>query len=129
MPYRGSSLRPTFDSSFAQHPVPSSARYRNSLYPGVMQTEGERCQTVSGSGIERRSKPRRRKLGTTDAIAPRGEPRRNFFFELATAERRDSWEHVVHGGGGDDGLVFVCRFVPLESLPPLAGDADLLHEL
>ena len=70
-----------------------------------------------------------RELGTTDAIAPRGEPRRNLFYELTTDEPRDSWEHVVHGGGGDDGLVFVCRFVPLDALPPLAGDADFLHEL
>ena len=70
-----------------------------------------------------------RELGTTDAIAPRGDPRRNLFYELTTDEPRDSWEHVVHGGGGDDGLVFVCRFVPLDALPPLAGDADFLHEL
>ena len=70
-----------------------------------------------------------RELWTTDAIAPRGEPRRNFFYELTTDEPRDSWENVVHGGGGDDGLVFLCRFVPLGALPPLAGDADFLHEL
>jgi len=70
-----------------------------------------------------------REIGTTDAIAPRGEPRRNFFFELSTNERRDSWEHVVHGGGGDEGLVFLCRFVPLEPVPPLIADGDFLGNL
>ena len=70
-----------------------------------------------------------RQLGVTDAIAPRGEPRRNFFFELETDETRDAWEHVVHGGGGDDGLVFVCRLVPLTPRPTLIADADFLDAL
>jgi 8-oxo-dGTP pyrophosphatase MutT (NUDIX family) len=70
-----------------------------------------------------------RELGTTDAIAPRGEPRRNFFFELATDEPRDVWEHVVNGDGGDVGLVFVCRFVPLDPVPSLVADGDFLREL
>jgi len=70
-----------------------------------------------------------RELGTTEAIAPRGEPRRNFFFELATDEQRESWEHVVHGGGGDVGLVFLCRFVPLDPPPALIADGDFLCEL
>jgi 8-oxo-dGTP pyrophosphatase MutT (NUDIX family) len=70
-----------------------------------------------------------RELGMTDEIAPRGEPRRNFFFELATDDPRDEWEHVVGGGGGDDGMVFVCRFVPRESLPPLAADDGFLDAL
>jgi 8-oxo-dGTP pyrophosphatase MutT (NUDIX family) len=70
-----------------------------------------------------------RELGTTDAIAPRGDPRRNYFFELTTDDPRDEWEHVVVGGGGDDGLVFACRFVALDGLPPLAGDDDFLDAL
>jgi 8-oxo-dGTP pyrophosphatase MutT (NUDIX family) len=70
-----------------------------------------------------------RELGMTDEIAPRGEPRRNFFFELATDDPRNEWEHVVGGGGGDNGMVFVCRFVPRESLPPLAADDDFLDAL
>jgi 8-oxo-dGTP pyrophosphatase MutT (NUDIX family) len=71
-----------------------------------------------------------RELGFTDTIAPkRGEPRRNFFFELTTDDPRDEWEHVVGGGGGDEGMVFVCRFVPRDGLPPLAGDDDFLDEL
>jgi 8-oxo-dGTP pyrophosphatase MutT (NUDIX family) len=70
-----------------------------------------------------------RELGMTDEIAPRGEPRRNFFFELATDDPRNEWELVVGGGGGDDGIVFVCRFVPRERLPPLAADDDFLDAL
>jgi 8-oxo-dGTP pyrophosphatase MutT (NUDIX family) len=71
-----------------------------------------------------------RELGSTDTIAPkRGDPRRNFFFELATDDVRDEWEHVVHGGGGDDGLVFLCRFAPLAGLQTLAADEDFLMEL
>jgi 8-oxo-dGTP pyrophosphatase MutT (NUDIX family) len=70
-----------------------------------------------------------RELGVTDAIAPRGDARRNFFFELATDDPRDAWEHVVGGGGGDDGLTFVCRFVPRDGLPPLAADDDFLDAL
>jgi 8-oxo-dGTP pyrophosphatase MutT (NUDIX family) len=70
-----------------------------------------------------------RELGTLDAIAPKGEPRRNHYFELATDDTRDEWEHVVHGGGGDDGLVFVCRFVPLSPSRELMADADYLEAL
>ena len=62
-----------------------------------------------------------RELGSTDGIAPSGEPRRNFFFELETDESRDAWEHVVRGNGDDAGLVFACRFVSLDPLPDLAG--------
>jgi 8-oxo-dGTP pyrophosphatase MutT (NUDIX family) len=39
-----------------------------------------------------------------------------------------AWEHTVGGTGGDSGLVFVCRWVPLDDCPPLWGDADPLVE-
>jgi 8-oxo-dGTP pyrophosphatase MutT (NUDIX family) len=70
-----------------------------------------------------------RELGFSDALAPRGEPRRNYFFELETEEPRDAWEHVVHGGGEDDGMVFVCRLVRLTPRPELIADADFLGAL
>jgi 8-oxo-dGTP pyrophosphatase MutT (NUDIX family) len=70
-----------------------------------------------------------RELGKRDSIAPKGEPRRNHYFELTSDETRDEWEHVVHGGGGDDGLVFVCRFVPLEPPPALIADTEFLEAL
>ena len=70
-----------------------------------------------------------RELGVTNAIAPRGEPRRNFFFELETEDPRDAWEHIVHGGGQDNGMVFVCRLVPLTPRPILIADAEFLDAL
>lgn len=70
-----------------------------------------------------------RGLGFTDALAPSGEPRRNFYFELETDVSRDAWEHIVQGGGEDDGMVFVCRLVPLTPRPALIADADFLGAL
>ena len=83
-------------------------------------------EVVEETGVNARVE---RELGCIDAVAPRGELRRNVFFELSTDETRDAWEHVVHGGGEDRGLVFLCRFVPLEPLPDLIADADLLGSL
>jgi len=98
---------------------------------GTVEDDEEPAATVVREVLEETGVHARvvRRLGTTEAIAPRGEPRRNLFFQLTTDERRDEWEHVVHGGGGDDGFVFVCRFAPLDGLPPLVADEDLLHEL
>ena len=70
-----------------------------------------------------------RAVGTTDAIAPRGDERRNFFFHLATDDQREEWEHIVAGGGSDDGMIFACRFVPLADVPPLDDDGEFLGEL
>ncbi len=39
-----------------------------------------------------------------------------------------SWEHGVRGSGVDAGLVFTCRWVPLDDCPPLWGNADPLVE-
>ncbi|MCQ1575328.1 hypothetical protein [Streptomyces parvus] len=35
-----------------------------------------------------------------------------------------AWEHRVHGVGGDAGMRFVCRFVPLPLAHPLADAQD-----
>jgi ADP-ribose pyrophosphatase YjhB (NUDIX family) len=40
----------------------------------------------------------------------------------------DAWEHPVTGTGMDSGLVYICRWVPLDDCPPLWGDADPLVE-
>jgi 8-oxo-dGTP pyrophosphatase MutT (NUDIX family) len=40
----------------------------------------------------------------------------------------ESWEHPVSGTGQDSGLVFLCRWVPLDECPPIWGDADPLVE-
>lgn len=37
----------------------------------------------------------------------------------------DRWRHVVHpSGGGDDGMMFGCRFTPLPLTEPLIGEQD-----
>lgn len=43
------------------------------------------------------------------------------YFQLESDDPRDAWEHVVRGNGEDAGLVFECRFVPLDPVPQLAG--------
>ncbi|WP_030775085.1 NUDIX hydrolase [Streptomyces sp. NRRL F-2664] len=54
-----------------------------------------------------------------------GRPRRTSFFLLrAPADTPDAWDHHVHGDGGDAGLTFSCRFVPLPLGQPLADDQD-----
>jgi 8-oxo-dGTP diphosphatase len=50
------------------------------------------------------------------------------FHAVADGETPDEWEHPVTGTGMDAGLVFVCRWVPLDACPPLWGDADPLVE-
>jgi 8-oxo-dGTP pyrophosphatase MutT (NUDIX family) len=52
------------------------------------------------------------------------------YFQLETDDPRDAWEHVVRGDGDDAGLLFLCRFVPLDPLPALAGrQGEFLHLL
>ena len=50
------------------------------------------------------------------------------FHAVAAPGGPDSWEHAVSGTGMDSGLVYVCRWVPLDECPPLWGDADPLAE-
>ena len=50
------------------------------------------------------------------------------FHAVAARGGPDSWEHAVTGTGIDSGLVYVCRWVPLDQSPPLWGDADPLVE-
>jgi hypothetical protein len=50
------------------------------------------------------------------------------FHAVAAPGGPDSWEHAVSGTGMDSGLVYVCRWVPLDECPPLWGDADPLVE-
>lgn len=52
------------------------------------------------------------------------------YFQLSSDEPRHAWEHVVRGDGDDAGLVFSCRFVPLDPQPKLAGgQGEFLGEL
>lgn len=50
------------------------------------------------------------------------------FHALADPGGLDSWEHRVTGTEMDFGLVFTCRWVPLEDCPPLWGSPDPLVE-
>jgi ADP-ribose pyrophosphatase YjhB (NUDIX family) len=50
------------------------------------------------------------------------------FHAVADSDGRDAWEHPVSGTGMDVGLVYECRWVPLEECPPLWGKPDPLVE-
>jgi 8-oxo-dGTP pyrophosphatase MutT (NUDIX family) len=62
-----------------------------------------------------------RELGQITRRLGDGKVYESHYFQLETDDPRDEWEHLVHGDGDDAGLVFLCRFVPLEPLPILAG--------
>lgn len=54
-----------------------------------------------------------------------GHPRRTTYFHLeAPTTTADAWHHTVCGDGGDAGLTFACRFLPLPLKHPLADDQD-----
>jgi 8-oxo-dGTP pyrophosphatase MutT (NUDIX family) len=48
------------------------------------------------------------------------------FHAVADEAGADRWKHLVSGTGMDSGLVFLCRWVPLEDRPALWGEADPL---
>jgi 8-oxo-dGTP diphosphatase len=50
------------------------------------------------------------------------------FHAVAEAAGPDEWERLVSGTGMDSGLVFLCRWAPLEDRPPLWGEPDPLVE-
>ena len=52
-------------------------------------------------------------------------PHENHAFEVRLEqEAPDTWEHLVAGNGEDAGMVFVYRWVPLDSNPRLWGGTD-----
>ena len=50
------------------------------------------------------------------------------FHAMAEADGPDAWTHPVTGTGMDVGLVYECRWVPLDECPPLWGNPDPLVE-
>jgi 8-oxo-dGTP pyrophosphatase MutT (NUDIX family) len=48
------------------------------------------------------------------------------FHLVADAPTPQEWEHHVTGTGMDSGLVYACRWVPLDECPPLWGKSDPL---
>jgi ADP-ribose pyrophosphatase YjhB (NUDIX family) len=72
-----------------------------------------------------------RELGIVEDIAPaHGDVRINHFVSMRTVDSRSSWSHVVSGSGDEVGLVFRCRFVPLDqSLDLRPPQGAFLHAL
>lgn len=50
------------------------------------------------------------------------------FHAVTEAETPPRWDHVITGTGMDSGLVYPCRWVPLDECPPLWGKSDPLVE-
>jgi ADP-ribose pyrophosphatase YjhB (NUDIX family) len=88
------------------------------LDPGETLEEGLARELDEEVGIRARVL---RDLGHVTRRAGDGRVYESHYFELESDDPRDEWEHVVRGNGDDAGLVFRCRFVPLEPLPQLAG--------
>ena len=57
-------------------------------------------------------------------------PHRSWVFHVVAADGGpDAWDHPVTGTGMDAGMVFPCRWIPLdEELPPIWGRRDPLAE-
>ncbi|MFC4410050.1 NUDIX domain-containing protein [Chungangia koreensis] len=49
---------------------------------------------------------------------------RNIFHLSYIGEEKSYWEHVVNGGGEDDGLIYCLRWISLQNPPVLAGAQD-----
>ncbi len=59
-----------------------------------------------------------------------GQPRRTTYFTIdVDSATPDEWEHVVRGDDADDGLIVICRFVPLPLSQSLADHQDAWLEL
>ncbi len=97
------------------------------LDPGETLAEGLARELDEEAGIRARVV---RELGAVTRRAGDGKVYESHYFHLRTDDPRDAWDHVVRGNGDDAGLVFQCRFVPLEPLPRLAGrQAEFLDAL
>ncbi|MBB4825529.1 8-oxo-dGTP pyrophosphatase MutT (NUDIX family) [Sporosarcina luteola] len=49
---------------------------------------------------------------------------RNIFHLAYTGSQEEAWENCVHSDGKDDGLIFCCRWIPMDQLPSLARRQD-----
>jgi 8-oxo-dGTP pyrophosphatase MutT (NUDIX family) len=58
----------------------------------------------------------------------RGAHESHAFHVETGAETPEAWEHHVTGSGMDAGIVYSCRWVPLDQCPPLWGKVDPLVE-
>jgi ADP-ribose pyrophosphatase YjhB (NUDIX family) len=70
----------------------------------------------------------RRELGVSSFVEPSGLVHEQHFFHAeVVGESDDAWEHEVSGVGEDTGLVFSCRFVPIEEARVHELQRDFLH--
>ncbi|WP_328459402.1 NUDIX hydrolase [Streptomyces sp. NBC_00448] len=55
-----------------------------------------------------------------------GQPQVTVFFHARSTETRDTWTHTVAGQESDEdyGLVFRCRFIPVEQAAGLLADGQ-----
>jgi 8-oxo-dGTP pyrophosphatase MutT (NUDIX family) len=88
------------------------------LEPGESLAEGLARELDEEVGIRARVV---RELGHVTRRQGDGNVYESHYFELESDDPRDAWDHVVRGNGEDAGLVFKCRFVPLDPAPQLAG--------
>ena len=88
------------------------------LDPGETLEQGLARELDEEAGVRA---TRVRELGTVEGPRVGDVHYESHYFHVETDERRNAWEHVVHGDGDDAGLVFLCRFVPLDPEPQLAG--------
>jgi 8-oxo-dGTP diphosphatase len=63
-----------------------------------------------------------------ERIYGRGAHEMHVFHLVTDAETPQEWEHHVTGTGMDAGIVYPCRWVPLDECPPLWGKPDPLVE-
>jgi ADP-ribose pyrophosphatase YjhB (NUDIX family) len=97
------------------------------LDPGEALEQGLARELDEETGVRARVV---RDLGCIDHPLFEGVLYESHYVHCETEEPRDAWEHLVHGSGDDAGLVFSCRFVPLDPAPLLAGrQGEFLREL
>jgi ADP-ribose pyrophosphatase YjhB (NUDIX family) len=58
----------------------------------------------------------------------RGAHETHVFHLVTHGKTPEEWDHHVTGTGMDAGLIYACRWVPLEQCPPLWGKPDPLVE-
>ncbi|QSB04459.1 NUDIX hydrolase [Natronoglycomyces albus] len=56
-----------------------------------------------------------------------GQRRITVFFHATTTQTPSQWTHTVVSDGEDNGLVFECRFIPIEEANLLGGLDEWLH--
>jgi 8-oxo-dGTP pyrophosphatase MutT (NUDIX family) len=97
------------------------------LDPDETLHEGLARELAEETGI--RARPRR-ELGHVTRRQGAFGVFESHYVHCETDDARHAWDHVVERSGDDAGLIFACRFVSLDAVPPLAGrQGEFLHLL